>query len=218
MTDVEKFNEQSMGEEIANAISHGIGALLAIAGTVVLIVYACLTSDTIGIVSASLYGASLILLYLFSTLYHSITNRKAKKVFQVFDHCSIFILILGSYIPICLACIRGSLGWWIFGVNAFCTVVGIIFNAIDVKRWHKASLVLYLVMGWSIVVAIGPLIHKLPFQGICLLVAGGLAYTVGVLFYRAKRPKFMHSVWHLFVLAGSVLHYFLILFYAIPLR
>lgn len=218
MTEVEKFNNQSMGEEIANAISHGIGALLSIAGTAIIIVYACFTSDAMGIVSASLYGASLILLYLFSTLYHSITNQKAKKVFQIFDHCSIFILILGSYIPISLAYIRGTTGWVLFGINAFFTVLGVVLNAIDLKRWHKLSLVLYVLMGWSVVFAFQPLAGRMTREALLLLVGGGLAYTIGIIFYAIKKYKYMHSIWHLFVLAGSIFHYFFILFYAIPIH
>lgn len=215
MTDVKKFNDQSIGEEIANAISHGIGALLAIAGTALMIVVACIFSDAMGIVCSALYGFSLIVLYLMSTLYHAITNRKAKRVFQVFDHCSIFILILGSYIPICLSLLGGWIGWTLFGINAGCTVLGIIFNSIDIHKWHKASLVLYVLMGWSVVVAAIPMLHIVPVPGLALLVAGGVSYSVGILFYRAKRPRYMHSIWHMFVLGGSVLHYFFILFYII---
>ncbi len=215
MTDVKKFNDQSIGEEIANAISHGIGALLAIAGTAVMIVTACIFSDAMGIVCSALYGFSLIVLYLMSTLYHAITNQKAKRVFQVFDHCSIFILILGSYIPICLSLLGSWMGWTLFGINAGCTVLGIVFNAINVHKWHKASLVLYVLMGWSIVVAAIPMLHMVPVPGLMLLVAGGISYSVGILFYRAKKPRYMHSIWHMFVLGGSVLHYFFILFYII---
>jgi hemolysin III len=213
----EKYT-QSMGEEIANAVSHGIGTLLSIAGAAVIITYACFTSDAIGIVSASLYGASLILLYLFSTLYHSITNEKAKAVLRGFDHCSIFILILGSYIPISLSFLRGSLGWILFGVNAFLTVIGIVMNAISLEKWDKLSLVLYIIMGWSVVFTIKPIIQTVPAAGIWLLVGGGLAYSIGVIFYKLKKLKYMHSVWHLFVLAGSVLHFFFIMFYAIPIK
>ncbi len=204
--------KQTLGEEIANSISHGVGALLAIAGTVIAIVSAAVNTSSIGVVSAALYGASLILLYMFSTLYHSLTNVSAKRVFRIFDHCSIFILILGSYIPICLTLIGGALGWVLFGVNAFCTVLGIVFNSINLDRWSKASLVLYLIMGWSIVFSIKPFLAVVDKSGLPLLVLGGIAYTLGIIFYKAK-PKYMHFIWHLFVLAGSVLQYFFILFY-----
>lgn len=204
--------KQTLGEEIANAISHGVGTLVAIAGAVIVIVMAAINTSAIGVVSASLYGASLILLYLFSTLYHSFTNVGAKKVFRIFDHCSIFILILGTYIPICLTLIGGALGWVLFGINAFCTVLGVVFNSINLERWSKASLVLYVVMGWSIVFSIKHFLAVVDKAGLPLLVLGGLCYTLGIVFYKAKH-KYMHFVWHLFVLAGSVLHYFFILFY-----
>ena len=216
MSNVDKFNSQSLGEEIANAISHGIGTLLAIAATVVLIVRACIYSTPIGVVSASLYGATMILLYCFSTLYHSLTNRKAKKVFQIFDHCSIFLLILGTYIPVALTMVGGVIGWVLFGIIAGLTVVGIVFNAIDLVRWHRVSVWLYILMGWT-VVCFGPsVLGAIPKGGLPWLVAGGILYTFGVIFYILKKPKFMHFVWHLFVLGGTILHYFFILFYCYP--
>lgn len=203
---------QTIGEEIANAVSHGVGELLAIAGAVVAIVTAAIHGTAITVVSASLYGASMILLYLFSTLYHSLTNRSAKRVFRVFDHCSIFILIMGSYIPICLVLIGGALGWTLFGINAFCTVLGIVFNSINLERWSKPSVVLYVIMGWSVLIGAKSVISAVDAAGIALLVGGGAAYTAGIIFYKARR-KYMHFVWHIFVLAGTVLHYFFILFY-----
>lgn len=206
---------QSMGEEIANAVTHGVGTLLAIAGCVIAIVYAAAFGDARSVVSASLYGSGLIILYLFSTLYHSLTNPRAKKVFRVFDHCSIFILILSSYIPISLSLLRGALGWTLFGINAGCTLLGIIFNSVNLEKWKGASLVLYIIMGWSVVFVCSPVFAAVPSAGIALLVAGGLAYTVGVIFYKLTKYKYMHSIWHLFVLAGSVLHFFFILFYTL---
>ena len=203
---------QTIGEEIANAVSHGVGELLAIAGAVVAIVTAAIHGTAITVVSASLYGASMILLYLFSTLYHSLTNRSAKRVFRVFDHCSIFILIMGSYIPICLVLIGGALGWTLFGINAFCTVLGIVFNSINLERWSKPSVVLYVIMGWSVLIGAKSVISAVDAAGIALLVGGGAAYTAGIIFYKARR-KYMHLVWHIFVLAGTVLHYFFMLFY-----
>ncbi len=203
---------QTIGEEIANAVSHGVGELLAIAGAVVAIVTAAIHGTAITVVSASLYGASMILLYLFSTLYHSLTNRSAKRVFRVFDHCSIFILIMGSYIPICLVLIGGALGWTLFGINAFCTVLGIVFNSINLERWSKPSVVLYVIMGWSVLIGAKSVISAVDAAGIALLVGGGAAYTAGIIFYKARK-KYMHFVWHIFVLAGTVLHYFFMLFY-----
>lgn len=211
------FNGQTLGEEIANSVSHGVGALLAIAGTAVLIVKACYVSDAIGIVSSALYGFFTILLYMFSTLYHSITHTKTKSVFQIFDHCSIFLMILGSYIPISLCLIRGAVGWVLFGITAALSVIGIVFNSIDLKRWHKLSMALYIIMGWSAVFVFGEVIAKVPFRGIMLLVGGGVSYTLGIIFFSINKVKYMHYIWHLFVLMGSILQYFFILFYVIPI-
>lgn len=216
MSDVKKFNSQSLGEEIANAVSHGIGTLLAIAATAVLIVRTCVYGKPIGIVSASLYGATMILLYCFSTLYHSLTNRKAKKVFQIFDHCSIFLLILGTYIPISLTMVGGFTGWLLFGIIAFLTVLGIVFNSIDLVRWHKISVVLYVLMGWTIVMFGKSVLGAIPKGGLAWLVGGGVLYTVGVIFYALKKRKYMHFIWHLFVLGGTIFHYFFIFFYCYP--
>lgn len=218
MDSVKNFNNQNRGEEIANAITHGAGTLLAIAGTAVLIVRAALHSTAIGIVSAALYGGSMILLYLFSTLYHSLVPYGAKRVFQVFDHCSIFLLILGTYIPICLNLIGGWVGWTMFGVIAGSAVIGITFNAIDLHRWHKASLVLYILMGWISLLSVRWLFAAAPVSGLLIyLVGGGVLYTAGVPFYRDEKHRFAHTVWHLFVLAGSALHYFFILLYVYPI-
>jgi len=210
------FNGQTLGEEIANSVSHGVGTLLAIAGTAVLVVTACTSSDTLGIVSAALYGFFTILLYMFSTLYHSLTNTRAKKVFQIFDHCSIFLMILGSYIPLCLCLIRGAIGWTLFGITAGLSIVGIVFNSIDVKKWQKLSMILYIIMGWSAVFVFGEVISKVPSSGIFLLVGGGISYTLGIIFFALDKIQYMHYVWHLFVLMGTVLQYFFILFYVIP--
>lgn len=219
MEHVKNFNNQSVGEEIANAITHGLGALLAIAGTAVLIVRAALHSSAIGVVSACLYGGSMILLYLFSTLYHSLVPYKAKRVFQVFDHCSIFLLILGTYIPICLNLIGGWFGWTMFGVITASAVTGITLNAINLHRWHKLSLVLYVMMGWVSLFSIKALFAAAPIWAILVyLVGGGLLYTAGIKFYRDEKHRFAHALWHLFVLAGTVMHYFFILFYVYPLH
>lgn len=215
-TNVENFNDQSLREEIANSITHGLGALLAVTGTAVLLVYASLRSDAIGIVSCAIYGFSMIVLFCMSTLYHAFTNIKAKRVFQVLDHCSVFILIFGTYTPLCLSALHSAAGWTAWGINAFLMLAGITANVVSgVKRWHRLSLVLYLLMGWSIAFAIRPLIAAITWNGFCLLLAGGLAYSIGVIFYVIKGPRYMHSIWHIFVLAGAVLHYFVILHYII---
>ena len=216
MRDRINFNNQGLGEEIANAISHGLGALLSIAGLSILLVDAAQSGEAIHVVTASLYGFGLIFLYLMSTIYHALRPLSAKWIFQKLDHCSIFLLIVGSYAPISLSLIRGWVGWVLFGVNLAFGTAGIVANAISVEKWHRLSLMLYLLMGWSVVIAIKPLLALVSFQGFLLLLLGGLCYSIGVLFYRAKRPRFMHSIWHLFVLAGSVFHYFFILFHVIP--
>jgi len=204
---------QTLGEEIANAISHGVGSLLAIAACVIVIVKAAFHSTAIGVVSACIYGSSLVLLYTFSSLYHSLTNKKAKSVFRIFDHCSIFLLILGTYTPICLWMLKGGWGWTLFGINAFCTVLGIVLNSINLKRFQKISMVLYILMGWSVVMSIKEVLGVVSTKGMIYLLIGGLCYTFGIIFYKMKRIKYMHFVWHLFVLAGSIVHYFFILFF-----
>ncbi|MEL7658829.1 MAG: hemolysin III family protein, partial [Bacillota bacterium] len=132
-----------------------------------------------------------------------------------FDHCSIFVLIVGSYAPICLSLLGGTLGWTLLAINAFSAIAGIVANAIDVKKWHKLSILLYLLMGWSIIFAVKPLLNLITTDGFILLLMGGLFYSIGVMFYKASRPRFMHSIWHLFVLSGSAFQYFFILFYVI---
>ncbi len=215
MKALKNINSQTVGEEIANAVSHGIGALLAIIGTVVLIVYAVSNSDVSAVVSVSIYGFCLIFLYLMSTLYHALAHTAAKKVFQILDHCSIFLLILGSYIPICLVLLPPQVGWYLLALNLLLTIVGITLNAISLHKYQKLSLVMYVLMGWSVAIALPYLWKTLPTDGMALLVSGGLAYTVGIFFYADKKYKFMHSIWHLFVLAGSALHYFFVLYYVL---
>lgn len=206
---------QTIGEEIANAVSHGTGAALAAAGTVILIIKACVLSSPVSVVSASLYGAALIILYTFSTLYHSITNNTAKRVLRIFDHCSIFLLILGSYIPISLCLIQGAFGWTLFGINTACAVLGIALNSINLEKWKKLSMVLYVIMGWSVLMSVKTVISALEPRGLLLLVLGGALYTLGIIFYKNKNTKYMHFVWHIFVLGGSVTHFFCILNYVL---
>lgn len=206
---------QSLGEEIANAVSHGAGVLLAAAGTVMLIIKARAASSTMPTVSAALYGASLIILYTFSALYHSITNGTGKRVLRIFDHCSIFLLILGSYIPISLCLIRGAFGWTLFGINTACAVIGIVLTSIDLERWKKLLMALYIIMGWSIVLSAGRVVSAMEPRGLLLLLLGGIMYTLGIIFYKNKTTKYMHFVWHIFVLGGSVTHFFCILNYVI---
>ena len=209
----------TLGEEIANSVTHGIGALLSIAGLVVLIWYAATRSgQAVSIVSAVIFGAAMVILYTFSTLYHAITNRRAKRVLQVFDHSAIYLMIAGSYTPFCLVALKGTTGL------ALCTAVwaiaalGIALQPILIKKAEWLNCLLYLLLGWCVVVVIKPLIAVLPTAGLWLLVAGGLAYSVGVIFYLCDRIPFNHAIWHLFVLAGTVLQFFSVLFYVIPIQ
>ena len=202
----------TLGEEITNSITHGVGAGMAIAGMVVLLVQ---SNDVWQVVSSAIYGASMIFLFLMSCLYHALTNPTAKKVFRVFDHTSIFFLIAGTYTPFTLVTLRGWVGWTVFGVVWGVAVVGIVLNSISVERFKKISMVGYIASGWCVIAAIVPLVRRMALPGVILLILGGVFYTAGVLFYRKKVVRFMHAFWHFFVLAGAVLHYFCILFYVI---
>ena len=205
---------QTRGEEIANTLSHGVGILLAAAGAVPLVVKAVLTGSTQAVVGVSLYAASLILLYIASTVYHGATNPAAKQKLRVLDHCSIFLLILGTYIPLALLTLGGRLGWVLIAINSLLAVVGIALKIIDLNRFNKISLVLYALMGWLVILALRTILQVLAPAGVALLVAGGVAYTVGIWFYKSQR-KYSHFVWHLFVLAGSVLHYLCVALYCV---
>lgn len=204
---------QTAGEEIANTVSHGVGAVLAAAGAVPLLVKAAMDSGQ-AVVGMALYAASLLGLYAASSVYHGVRNPALKKRLRVLDHCSIFFLILGTYIPMALLVLGGSLGWTLIGINTALAVVGIVLDLIDLERFSKVTLVLYAAMGWLILPAIGRVVTVLPPAGVALLAGGGVAYTVGILFYKSKR-HYMHFVWHLFVLAGSALQYFCVLLYCL---
>lgn len=208
----EKLNKRyTLGEEIFNAVSHGAGGLLSIAGTVVLIVLCAVYSDAWSVISACVYGASLIILYTMSTLYHAITNEKAKKFFRVMDHNTIFFLIAGTYTPFTLVTLRGKLGWILFGIVWGSALIGIILNSIDLEKFRKPSVVCYILMGWVIIIAVKPMLNSLPGLSLVFLLLGGIFYTVGVIFYSLKKIKWFYSVWHLFTVSGSVLHYFSVL-------
>ena len=198
-----------MGEEIANSVSHGVGALLALVGAAVLIAGSISTGSGKVMASLAAYGVSLVLLYTASAVYHAVKNERLKAWLRVMDHCSIFVLILGTYIPMSLLVIGGRLGWLLFLTNLSLAVLGIILTAIDLNRFDKFSLVLYALMGWLVVVAMRAVFAALTPAAAVLLVGGGVAYTVGIIFYRSQR-SYMHFIWHLFVLAGSVLQYFCI--------
>ncbi len=202
----------SLGEEIFNSVSHGIGGGLSIAGTVILIVFAAIYSNAWGVVSSAIYGASLIILYTMSTLYHAITNRKAKAFFRIMDHNTIFFLIAGTYTPITLVPLRGALGWVLFGIIWAAAILGIVLNSINLEKFRKPSVVCYILMGWAVVFAVKPMLERVNKLSLLFLLIGGLFYTVGIIFYVMKKKKYFHSIWHLFTVAGSVFHWFSILF------
>lgn len=204
----------TLGEEIANSISHGAGALLSAIGIGILITLSALYGTTITIVSSAIYGFTLFFMYLSSTLYHAFTGDKLKALFKTLDHCSIFLLIAGSYTPFTLITLKGAVGYTLFGIIWTFAIFGVILNIVDIKKYHKLSMFCYIAMGWSVVFTIKPLIDNLDRNGLILLVLGGLCYTGGVGFYTKKSP-YMHMVWHFFVLFGSIFHFLTIVLYVI---
>ncbi len=205
------------GEEIANSVIHGIGILLAIGGLGVLTAFASIYGDAWHIVSCSVFGFTLIFQYATSTLYHSIQLPSVKPILRILDHVAIFILIAGTYTPFTLVNMRGPWGWSIFGIIWGLALVGIILEITPWRRYRSISISLYLLMGWAALTAIKPMISTVPAGGLTLLFTGGLAYTSGVIFYLWRSLPYNHAIWHLFVLAGSSLHFFAVLFYVIPL-
>ncbi|WP_172252765.1 PAQR family membrane homeostasis protein TrhA [Saccharibacillus deserti] len=206
----------SRREEVANAVTHGIGAALSIAALVLLIAFAVAKGNAWHVVSFTIYGATMLLLYTSSTLVHSFREGKAKDFFEFMDHSSIYLYIAGTYTPFMLIAVRGTLGWTIFGLVWGIAIGGVVFKAFFVKKFLFMSTLFYLLMGWLIVLAWGALTQAIPAGGIHLLVAGGLMYTVGTVFYVWRAFPFHHAIWHLFVLTGSILHFFCILMYLLP--
>ena len=206
-----------LGDILANAITHGIGAVFAVVGAVYLI--AASTRGTVWlVVSCSVFSGTLMLVYICSTLYHSLVRTRARHVFQVLDHSSIYLLIAGTYTPFTLISLRGPLGWFIFGVVWSLAIAGVVFKSFAVNRFAVASALVYLFQGWFIVFAARSLLHAIGWHGMLWLGAGGLAYTLGIVFFALDRLHYFHAAWHVFVLAGSVAHYFAILFYVVPPR
>lgn len=206
------------GEEIFNMTSHIVGAVLGIVATVLCVVFAAINHNGYGVVSGAIYGFTMILLYTMSSIYHGLSPKRfSKKIFQVLDHCSIFLLIAGCYTPIALAGIRKIdpvSGWVIFGIIWAVAILGIVLNSIDLKKYKKFSMICYLIMGWCIIFKIQLLPEILTVNGTVLMVLGGIAYTVGAVLYGlGKKHKYMHSVFHMFILLGSLLQFFSILLY-----
>ncbi len=211
--DVPKY---SLGEEIMSAITHGIGALLSIAALILCVVFSYAHGNSVAVLSSVIYGITLIILYTMSTLYHSLAVNNAKRVFRIIDHCSIFLLIAGTYTPFTLVALEKPLGYILFAIIWSIAILGIVLNAIDLKKFRIISFLSYIVLGWIIVFAYQPLTEAVNWSGILLLLSGGIVYTVGAIIYAfGKKVKYFHSIFHLFVLAGSILHFFAVLLYVI---
>ena len=205
----------SKGEEIANAVTHGIGVLLSIAGLVLLIVFAAFNGTAVHVVSFTIFGSTMVILYSSSTLVHAFPPGKAKDLFEIFDHSSIYLFIAGTYTPFTLLVIKGTLGWTMFGVVWGLALVGVVFKAFYVKKFLVTSTLLYLLMGWLVVLGWNQITANLEYGGVVLLVIGGLCYTIGTIFYMWRGFKYHHMVWHLFVLAGTICHFFCVLLYLV---
>jgi hemolysin III len=206
----------SLGEEIAHALTHGLGLALSVVGLVVLVVAASLRGDAWHVVGCSIFGATLVLLYAASTLYHGLSGRRAKRVLQRLDHAAIYLLIAGTYTPFALVSLRGSWGWTLLALVWVLAILGITLEAAIPRRTRRLSVALYLTMGWLAVLAVEPLFRAVHPEGFALLLAGGVAYTAGVFFYAWQRLPYHHAVWHVFVMAGSACHFSCVLGYVIP--
>ena len=208
MDNIENFTKE---EERANAILHGAGLVMAIAALAIMMVFACLYGNVMHIVTFAVYGSTSVLLYLASTLYHSFPQGKMKDLFEILDHACIFIFIAGAYTPFTLVSIKGTLGWTLFGIIWGIGIVGIVFKIFFVKKFVVLSTLLYIAMGWMAVFAVKPLLASMSIPGLILLLAGGLSYTFGTIFYIWRKLKYHHAIWHLFVLGGSICHFFTVL-------
>jgi hemolysin III len=205
---------QSVGEEIANSVSHGLGLVAALAAIPLLLVTAERRSHAGAIIGAGVFAASVVFLYLTSTLYHALARNRAKRVFQIIDHCAIYLLIAGTYTPFTLGVLRGAWGWTLFGLVWGLAILGVLLKGTRGTRHPRLSMALYLGMGWLAMIAIRPLWLHLSLPGFLLIAAGGLAYTAGVAFYAAHHRRYSHFVWHLFVILGTCLHFFAVLWYS----
>ncbi|GAB1805236.1 PAQR family membrane homeostasis protein TrhA [Priestia megaterium] len=205
------------GEEIANAITHGVGAVLSIVGLTLLIVLSSLEGTPCHVISFTIYGVTMLLLYVSSTLVHSFPEGKVKDLFEIFDHSSIYLFIAGTYTPFLFIAVKGTTGWTLFGIVWGIALAGIVFKAFFVKKFLFISTILYVFMGWMIVFAWDSLTQNIAHQGIVLLVVGGVLYTIGAVFYVWRGFRFHHMIWHMFVLGGTVLHFLAIILYVLPI-
>ena len=217
MSESRTIKQYSSLEEIFNSITHAIGALVSIAGLVLLIVFSSIYGNSSHIISCTIFGFTLVLLYTASTLYHSFRKPNLKHLFKILDHSCIYILIAGTYTPFMLVTVSGILGWSIFALVWSLTIIGVVLKVFFVHRFKIISTIAYILMGWLVIFAIKPLFLILPGGGLALLICGGLAYTLGTIFYSWDKLPFNHAIWHLFVLTGSVCHFCAVIFYVIPL-
>jgi hemolysin III len=208
----------STGEEIANAVTHGIGTVLSIAALAILVVFSSLYGNVQHIVTFTVFGSTMLILYISSTMLHALPKGKAKDLFEIFDHSSIYWFIAGTYTPFTYLVIQGALGWTMFGIVWGLAIAGTVFKSFYVKKYLFTSTILYIIMGWMIVMGWHRIINNVPLQGIFLLMAGGILYSAGAVFYVWRGFRYHHAVWHIFVLAGTACHFFCILFYLLPLK
>ena len=212
---IEGIREYSPTEEKINIISHAVGFSLSIVGLVFLVTNAIVYGDVRHIVSFSIFGTSLIILYAASTFYHSVKKLELRRILKIIDHASIYILIAGTYTPFTLVTLNGALGWWIFGISWSLASIGIILKLFFTGRYNFISTLMYVLMGWVIIFAIKPLLNILPFEGFLWVLAGGISYTIGAILYGIRKIKFNHAIFHLFVLTGSFCHFMSVYFYVI---
>jgi len=211
---IQEERRPTLGEEIANSISHGVGLVLALAATPILVMAALRYGSARNMVGVSVFAASMVALYLASTLYHALTHNRAKRVFRMFDHGAIFLLIAGTYTPFTLGVLRGPWGWTLLALIWTLAAIGLTMKAVFGARYNRLSVILYLVMGWLVVIAAPQVLRVMPLSGLAWLLAGGIAYTAGVGFYAAHRVRYAHFAWHLFVIAGTTCHFFAVLWYS----
>ncbi|MEK6286585.1 MAG: hemolysin III family protein [Acidobacteriota bacterium] len=211
-----KSDSENLIEELANGITHGIGLALSVVGLVVLVVLSILRGDAWHIAGCTTFGVTLVLLYTASTLYHSFHTPRWKRILKILDHTAIYLLIAGTYTPFTLVNLRGFWGWTLFALVWSLSVFGILWKLFHVERFEIVSTLVYVAMGWLVLIAIKPVMAAVPLSGMIWLFAGGLFYTVGVLFFAWKRVPYNHAIWHVFVMAGSICHYFAVMFYVLP--
>ena len=210
------IEDPSLIEELANSITHGIGLALSVVGMVALVALSVMRGDAWHIAGCTTFGVTLVLLYAASTLYHTFHTPRLKHILKILDHAAIYLLIAGTYTPFTLVNLRGFWGWTLFSLVWGLSVFGILWKLIHVERFQIVSTLIYLAMGWVVLIAIKPVLSSVPSWGIVWLVAGGMFYTVGVVFFALNRLRYNHAIWHVFVMAGSICHYIAVMFYVLP--